>query len=417
MGERRSVTEMTAGRYRRSGKKGKGLILDELVQVTGYNRAYARHVLRATGKKVYAGARVYVGRAGPRVARSREYDEKVLAVLKKVWKTLDYICGKRLAPVLGEVVGRLEHFGEIICDAGTREKLGRISAATIDRVLAGERKKYQLRGRSGTRPGSLLKKQIPMRTFSEWDEQKPGFVEIASGGHDGGQASGEYLQTLDVTDVCSGWTEMEAVKNKAQVWVFEALKDIRTRLPFPLLGIDSDNGSEFINHQLYRYCQSEQITFTRSRPYRKNDNCFVEQKNYSVVRRHVGYQRLDDEQQQAILNDIYHYLRLYVNYFQPSMRPRSKERNGAAVKKTYSPAETPYRKLLRSEHLTERQKQKLTHRYIDLNPAELKRRIEALQEKLLKTANRASRAGLVPGTPRSPWHESNNRFYNQKHLE
>lgn len=291
MGERRSVTEVTAGRYRRLGKKGKGRILDEFVQVTGYNRTYARYVLRCSGRKIYAGARVYVGRAGPRAARKKEYDGRVLTVLKEVWKIFDYICGKRLAPVMGEMVERLEHFGEIEADAETLEKLGRISAATIDRLLAAERKKYQLRGRSGTRPGSLLKKQIPMRTFSEWDERQPGFVEIDLVGHDGGQASGEYLQTLDVTDVYSGWTEVQAVKNKAQVWVFKALKEIRTRLPFPLLGIDSDNGAEFINHQLYRYCQGEQITFTRSRPYRKNDNCFVEQKNYTVVRRHVGYQQ------------------------------------------------------------------------------------------------------------------------------
>ena len=209
---------------------------------------------------------------------------------------------------------------------------------------------------------------------------------------------------------------MQAVKNKAQVWVFEALKEIRTRLPFEMLGIDSDNGSEFINHQLYRYSQREKITFTRSRPYRKNDNCFVEQKNYSVVRRHVGYQRLEGEQEQMILNDIYHYLRQYVNYFQPSMRLASKERIGAAVKKTYHPAETPYRKLLRSEHLTNEQKQKLTRRYNELNPSELKRRIEALQDKLLKTAARTRCKTFVPGAV-GPWHESNKRFYNQKHLE
>ena len=416
MSERKSVTEETAGRYRRSGKKGKGRILDEFVQVTGYNRAYARHVLRCSGRKIYAGARVYVGRAGPRAVRPREYDEKVLTVLKEVWKILDYICGKRLVAVLGETLERLEHFGEIEADAETREKLNRISAATIDRLLAAERKKYQLKGRSGTRPGSLLKKQIPMRTFSEWDERRPGFVEIDLVAHDGGHASGEYLQTLDVTDVYSGWTEMQAVKNKAQVWVFEALKEIRTRLPFEMLGIDSDNGSEFINHQLYRYSQREKITFTRSRPYRKNDNCFVEQKNYSVVRRHVGYQRLEGEQEQMILNDIYHYLRQYVNYFQPSMRLASKERIGAAVKKTYHPAETPYRKLLRSEHLTNEQKQKLTRRYNELNPSELKRRIEALQDKLLKTAARTRCKTFVPGAV-GPWHESNKRFYNQKHLE
>jgi len=220
-----------------------------------------------------------------------------------------------------------------------------------------------------------------------------------------------------MTDIYSGWTEVRAVRNKAQVWVFEALKEMRACLPFALLGIDSDNGSEFINHQLYRYCQGEQITFTRSRPYRKNDNCFVEQKNYTVVRRHIGYQRLEGEQEQAILNELYHYLRLYVNYFQPSMRLASKERIGAAVKKTYSPAETPYKKLGGSPHLTNGQKQILTREHEKLNPAELKRRIETLREKLLKTATRTRHKIAMPETPRSPWHESNNRFFNQKHLE
>ncbi len=424
MAERRAVVEATGGRYRRSSKKGKGRILDEIVELTGYERSYARLVLRGSGRKVYAGAKRYIGRAGPRSARKKEYDEKVLEVLRQVWKTMDYICGKRLKPVLAEVLARLEYFGEIACDEETRIKLGRISAATIDRQLASERKKYQLKGRSGTRPGSLLKSQIPMRTFSEWDERQPGFAEIDLVGHDGGDASGEYIQTLDFTDVCSGWTEMQAVKNKARVWVFEAIKEIRARLPFPLLGIDSDNGSEFINHHLLEYCQAEEITFTRSRPCRKNDNCFVEQKNWSVVRRHVGYQRLEGEDELAVLNDLYHYLRLYVNYFQPSMRLASKERCGAKVKKKYETAQTPYQKLLGSTHLGRSQKQKLTDEYNQLNPAELKRRIEALQDKLLKSAARTrqkfARHGLlVAGAPatRSPWHESNGRFYNQKHLE
>lgn len=281
MSERKAVTEATGGRYRRSSKKEKGRILDEFVELTLYERSYARLVLRGTGKKVYAGTRRYVGRAGgraggrARVARKREYDEKVVEVMRQVWKTMDYICGKRLRPVLADVLERLEHFGEIACDEQTRFKLGRISAATIDRRLAAERKKYQLKGRSGTRPGSLLKSQIPMRTFSEWDERSPGFGEVDLVGHDGGYVSGEYIQTLDFTDVCSGWTEMQAVRNKAQIWVFEAIKDIRARLPFELLGIDSDNGSEFINHHLLKYCQKEEITFTRSRPYRKNDNCYA----------------------------------------------------------------------------------------------------------------------------------------------
>jgi len=416
MAERKAVTEVTGERYRRAGKKEKGLILDEFTALTRYDRSYARYLLRGAGKKAGSGRKKSGGGRRPGRARKRQYDEQVQAVLIKVWKILDYICGKRLAPVLGETLYRLERFGEIACNDETREKLQRISAATIDRMLGAERKKYELKGRSGTRPGSLLKNQIPMRTFSEWDERRPGFAEIDLVGHDGGTVAGEYLQTLDLTDIYSGWTEAAAVANKAQVWVFEALKEIRSRLPFTLLGIDSDNGSEFINNQLYRYCQSEQITFTRSRPYRKNDNCFVEQKNYTVVRRHVGYQRLDSPDQQAILNDLYRYLRLYVNYFQPSMRLVSKERRGSAVKKRYSPAETPYQRLLDSPTLTDRQKRKLREEYGELNPAELKRRIEALQEKLLKTA--APSRQITVGHPAShPWRKSVISLLNQRHLE
>jgi hypothetical protein len=226
-----------------------------------------------------------------------------------------FICGKRLVAIMPEVLRRLEYFGELKMDARTREKLQRISAATIDRLLSAERRKHQLRGRARTKPGTLLKHQIPLRTLSEWNEQRPGFVEIDLVAHDGGMAAGEYLYTLDMTDVYSGWTEVRAIQNKAQVWVFAALKELRTQLPFALRGIDSDNGSEFINEQLLRYCQQERITFTRSRPYRKNDNCFVEQKNYTMVRRHVGYQRLVGSEQLMLVNELYDYLRLYANYF------------------------------------------------------------------------------------------------------
>lgn len=384
MKERDAVTKATGERYVGAGKKEKGRILDEFTLLTGYNRSYARYVLRHFSKRK-------VLRPREAVKRKKVYDEAVHTVLDKVWKIMDYICGKRLQPVLGETVRRLEHFGEIRVDEETRGKLGTISAATIDRLLAGERKKHQLKGRARTRPGSLLKKQIPIRTFSEWDEKRPGFAEIDLVAHDGGSSFGDYLQTLNATDVFSGWCEVKAVRNKAQVWVFGALKEIRSRLPFKLLGIDSDNGSEFINDQLFRYCQSEKLTFTRSRPYRKNDNCFVEQKNYTAVRRYVGYQRMEGERVLATVNDLYHYLRLYINYFQPVMHLATKERHGSHVKKTYSPAETPFQRLLASRHITGKQKEKMRREYESLNPAELKRRIEALQEKLLKMAVQARR--------------------------
>ncbi len=170
-----------------------------------------------------------------------------MAALLKLWRMMDYICGKRLQPILPELVTVLERHKEFSCDPETRAKLVRISAATIDRLLKSERRKHELRGRSGTKPGTLLKKQIPIRTFAEWDDQQPGFVEIDLVGHDGGVAAGDYCQTLDLTDVATTWTETMAVRNKAQAWVFEALKKLRTNLPFPLRGLDSDNGSEFIN--------------------------------------------------------------------------------------------------------------------------------------------------------------------------
>jgi hypothetical protein len=414
MAERKSVTEITTERYRQSGKKEKGRILDEFTALTGYNRSYARWLLR--GREGAARRSRKRGSAIGKRTRKKQYDEKVILTLVEVWKVLDYICGKRLHAVLNEVIDRLETFGEMTCDTETREKLRKISASSIDRLLMSERKKHQLKGRSRTRPGSLLKRQIPMRTFSEWDEGRPGFVEIDLVAHDGGFAFGDYLQTLDMTDVYSGWTEVAAVRNKAQIWVFEALKEMRARLPFPLLGIDSDNGSEFINHELYRYCERQRITFTRSRPYRKNDNCFVEQKNYTVVRRHVGYQRLDNFDQQQILNDLYRTLRLFVNYFQPSMRLISKERCGSAVKKKYSQAETPCQRLLASPHLNRRQKQELRREYNQLNPAELKRRIQTLQTKLLKTAPQ-TRPKRIRARASHPWRDAVIDIENQKHLE
>jgi hypothetical protein len=198
------------------------------------------------------------------------------------------------------------------------------------------------------------------------------------------ESSTQKVETRHVTDVCTTWTETRAVQNKAQVWVFKALTDIRKALPFQLLGIDSDNGSEFINHELYRYCIQEQITFTRARPTRKNDSCFVEEKNYSVVRRNVGYRRYDTAQEQEALNELYGYLRLYTNYFLPTMKLVSKERIGSQVKKIYDKPTTPYKRVLASPDVNKSDKNRIRKIYGTLNPAQLKRNITRLQEKLLK---------------------------------
>lgn len=389
MREKRSVTAIVASRYRKATKKEKYIILGEFTQLNGYNRCYAAFLLREHGKRLRVNTNtVLVGDFRKRNKRNkpRIYDDKVESALKKIWFLMDCICGKRLAPMLGELIGVLERFGEIELESEVKEKLLNVSPATIDRLLVEERKKQTLRARSKTKPGTLLKHQIPIRTFSEWDEQKPGFVEMDLVGHDGGDVSGDYIQTLDITDVCTGWTETQAVRNRAQVWVFEALKQIRECLPFKLLGIDSDNGGEFINDQLYRYCQKEQITFTRGRPYRKNDSCYVEQKNYSVVRRAVGYLRYETEEQLEVINELYGYLRVYTNYFQPVMKLIEKTRVGSRVRKKYDKSKTPYHRVIESSHVEEEEKKALSTEYAKLNPAELKRQITRLQNKLRKLA-------------------------------
>jgi len=385
--ERKKATAIVAPRYQKARKKDKGLILDEFTELTGYDRRYASHLLTTQGRKVWINeTTVLQGDVRKRSHKRKApiYDKEVLEALKKVWDIMDYICGKRLAPVLKETVIRLERFQEIRITDTARQKLFRISPATIDRLLAKERKKQQIKGRSNTKPGTLLRNQIPIRTFSEWNEKKPGFTEIDLVGHDGGDSYGEFAQTLDVTDICTTWTETEAVRNKAQKWVFDALKDIRQRIPFPLLGIDSDSGSEFINNHLTKYCKDEHITFTRGRSYRKNDNCYVEQKNYSVVRRTVGYLRYDTEEELSIVNELYKHLRLYTNFFQPTMKLIERTRIGSKVTKKYDKAQTPYRRVLASPDVSAQDKQKLKTQYTKLNPAHLKRQITRLQQKLLR---------------------------------
>jgi hypothetical protein len=391
MKQRQAVTAVTVQRYRNGSKKVKQQILDEFCETTGYCRGYASFVLRNQGWQVWLrGKRIVMGDVHQRQQRlkPRVYDEQVVQQLCKLWELLNYLCGKRLVAIMPELIAKLEQFGEVRLSASTKEKLLRISAATVDRLLQPERRKQQLRRRAHTKPGTLLKHQIPIRTFAEWDEQQPGFVEIDLVAHDGGLALGDYCQTLDLTDVCSGWTETEAVPNKAQVWVFEAIQRIRARLPFPLRGLDSDYGSEFVNQELLRYCLKERITFTRARPYRKNDNCYVEQKNYSVVRQTVGYQRFDTAAELIVLQQLYTTLRLYTNFFQPTMKLKSKERFGSRVKKSYHAPQTAYQRVLACAAVRVADKKKLQRQYQSLNPAALKRQLDKYRKELFRLAAR-----------------------------
>jgi hypothetical protein len=398
MKERRVLVKAFAKAYQGGSKKEKGEILEGFVEQTGYVRRYAARLLRNHGRVVRAGPGVLLrGDVECRVKRTgrKTYDEAVLRPLKKIWKMLDYVCGKRLAAALPETIAALQRHQELHLRGEVRSKLCRISGATIDRLLAPEKKRLQLKARCGTKPGTLLKHQIPVRTYADWDEDRPGFSEVDLVSHEGGYARGDFAQTLDLTDVCTGWTELAAVPNKAQVWVFEALEQVRERLPFPLLGLDSDNGGEFINHHLHGYCQQEQITFTRSRAYQKNDNCYVEQKNYTVVRRTVGYARYDQPEQVQLLNELYRHVRLQVNFFLPSQKLKEKVRRGSRVTKRYHPPQTPCQRVLASNQVSEANKQRLRQQYLTLNPAQLDRDIRRLQEQLLMSTVRTASGGAI----------------------
>jgi Integrase core domain len=291
--------------------------------------------------------------------------------------------GKRLAPMLGELVAVLRHFGELAIDEDTAELLVSMSAATIDRRLAGERAKYQLRGRVGTKPGSLLKSQIPVRTWAEWDDARPGFVEIDLVWHDGGNRGGGHAFTLTVTDIATGWTENRSVPDKTGKCVLAALNDIAAKMPFPILGVDCDNGSEFINDHLLQWCTKRKITFTRARPANKNDGCHVEQKNWAVVRTIVGYHRYDTAAELLLLNEIWQLQSKLTNYFYPQQKLISKVRKGAKVSKKHDEATTPFHRAIDHPTMTVERIVALTRTYSLINPAATQRQVQALTAQLL----------------------------------
>jgi hypothetical protein len=261
-----------------------------------------------------------------------------------------------------------------------------MSPSTIDRLLKPWRQLGGRRPFTTTKPGSLLKNSIPIRTFADWEEDQPGFIEVDLVPHCGESSEGFYLTTLSTVDVASGWSECIGVWGKGQWRVGGAVHRIRQRLPFPLLGLDSDNGSEFINQHLYTYCRREGITFTRSRSYKKNDSCHVEQKNWSVVRRLIGYDRYSSRAALETLNRVYDLLRLYVNFFQPVMKLVTKTRHGAKVHKVYDTAQTPYQRLLKSGVLPKAKQQELAATYYGLNPASLLKQINENLEYLWNLA-------------------------------
>lgn len=352
-------------------------MLDELCALAGYNRSYAARLLRERA------------RAAPPVRRQRRgrrpiYDRELLGPLTKIWAVLGGICGKRVAAAMAPTVAALERHGELSLTQAQREQLLAMSARTIDRLLAERRRRLRLKGRAMTRPGTLLKRAIPVRTFADWNEARPGFLEIDLVAHEGGDPRGEFAYSLCCVDVASGWTEPRVVRNRARRWTLEALKDVQASLPFPLLGLDSDNGSEFINAHLLQWSSEQKVSFTRSRPNEKNDSCFVEQKNWSVIRREVGYGRYDSEGERTLIAAIYADLRLYVNFFLPSMKLIAKERVGSRLRKRYDSPATPYERLLALKVLDEATQAGLQEQYLTLNPAALRRRLTDNEKKLAR---------------------------------
>jgi hypothetical protein len=362
-------------RYSKASKKERSAILDEFVKTTGYHRKYAIRVLGGKQKRSKEPIR--------RPRRALYGDEEARALLR-LWELFDGIYSKRLRAAMDVELPRLYANGFLEVSPKCYEKLMQISPASIDRLLIGRRPQVR-KSRGFTKPGTLLKDRIPIRTWADWNEDRPGFCEMDLVDHSGGRIirGTDHAWTLCFTDVKTAWTECEAVRNKAQVHVFAAIQNVRRRLPFPLLGIDSDNGSEFINDQLYRYCLEEEITFTRGRAGKKNDSAHVEQKNWSVVRRATGYHRYDTPHQLDLLNRLYAVMHFYVNFFLPVAKLKEKSRVGSKTKKRYDTPQTPYARVLHSSHVSDDHKALLRETYELLNLVQLRQQIDDLQDQLL----------------------------------
>jgi len=373
--ERKAYLESILPRYKAAGKHAKKLILDEFCAVCGYNRKYAIRLLNKPANRT---------KTAKRGRKSKYNNPLFLKVLHEIFKACDYMCSIRFKAVIPQWLPYYEQeYGAVADEAKTL--LNSVSRATLDRILKPIRAKHQ-KGMCGTKPGTLLRNQIPIRT-DNWDINSPGYMEADTVAHCGGSMAGEFVWSLTMTDIHTGWTECRAVWNKDSVGVREQIKDIESKLPFKLLGFDSDNGSEFINHVLVDYFANREkpVQFTRSRPNKKNDNAHVEQKNWTHARHLLEYHRIDDSALLAMINDLYaNEWSIYQNLFCPSMKLIHKERFKSKYRKSYEKPKTPYQRLVESDKIPQNIKKQLNTTYNTQNPFILKNKIQLKLKAILK---------------------------------
>ena len=366
---RRELIQAIAERYRTANRAEKQKILDEFTEVTGFHRKHAIRALRQRSQQA----------AKP--ARSRLYDEAIVQALTILWEAADRICGKRLKPAIPILLEAMERHGHLALSPEIREGVRNVSAATIDRLLASARAASR-QGRRRSTINTPLRKSIAVRTFADWNDPPPGFFEMDMVAHCGKSVAGSHVHSLVLTDISSGWTEACALVVREQTLITVKADEVRARLPFAMLGLDVDNDSAFINETVVNFCKDRTIELTRSRAYKKNDQAWIEQKNGSVVRRLVGYGRLEGEKAAAVLDELHRQARLYVNFFLPCFKLKSKTRVGAKVSKKYEPPATPYERLVVNPRMTEPQKAALRETFNSLDPVRLLSEIRSIQHRL-----------------------------------
>jgi hypothetical protein len=390
MATRKELTMAAAERYRTSNRTEKARMLDEFVDITGFHRKHAMRLLR--GQECHEGVRI------GRRARRRIYDEAERNALALLWEASDRVCGKRLKALMPVLIEAMERHGHLELAPEIRSKLLAMSASTIDRILGRIREGL---GRKRRRPAAhALRRSIPIRTSADWGDPAPGFVEADLVAHSGPSARGSYIQTLVLTDIATGWTECAPLIVREQTPLSTVLTELRKQLPFALLGLDTDNDTVFMNETLKAYCDAANIVFTRCRPYRKNDQAFVEQKNGAVVRRMVGYRRFEGLEAATMLAQLYRSARLFVNFFQPSFKLIGKQRDGARVRKTYAAPATPHQRLAADARTPDEVRARLREIYAGLDPVALLREIRAAQEWLAALADAEPTA--LPATAAQP---------------